>query len=279
MAETHRGIARRYRWLVATASSRWTALGLAAVIAVLVVQPIRVLAGVGVFLLAAVLCLTARALLQLRRQVPLLFGQSVDASGALWGLLGLITGPGRLLPRLTGAALDPEAAHALADLVIRTRPQTVVELGPGATTVLLGLASGSFDGPMEIWSVEDDDTWSNRAEQLVGYHAIPRCQVVTAPLTQQRVGNWEGRWYSPDAVASLPDRIDVLVVDGPDNVRQLNARYPAYPMLRTRLATGGTLFVHDTDRADESNMVADWMGDGSLREESCGSTFVVLRVE
>ena len=270
---------QRDQWAVNMASSRRFGLALAVVIAVLVVQPLRPFVGVGVFLLAAVMCLIARQLLEVTRQIRLLNEANVGAGGELWGLLGLIGKPGRLLPRLGGAGMDLEAAYALMDLVIRTRPAIVVELGPGASTVLLGLAGGSFTATMDIWSLEDDHAWLKRAERLVGYHSIPRCRIVSAPLINQQIGGWTGSWYSPEAVARIPDRIDLLIVDGPSNVEQRNSRYPAYPALRARLAPGSNLFVHDTNRADESHMVAQWLEDRTLQQEACGLTFVVLRHE
>ena len=97
---------QRDQWAVNMASSRRFGLALAVVIAVLVVQPLRPFVGVGVFLLAAVMCLIARQLLEVTRQIRLLNEANVGAGGELWGLLGLIGKPGRLLPRLGGAGMD-----------------------------------------------------------------------------------------------------------------------------------------------------------------------------
>ncbi|MGA2014326.1 MAG: class I SAM-dependent methyltransferase [Solirubrobacteraceae bacterium] len=233
--------------------------------------------NVGVFLLAAVVCLSARQLLVVTAELRQLPNARAAAGPELWGLLGLLGRPGRVLPRLDGGGLDLDAAYGLAELVVRSQPSIVVELGPGASTVVLGLAAASLSNSMDIWSLESEPAWAARAEWLVAYHAIPRCHVVCAPLVAQTVGTWTGAWYSPDALALIPDQIDLLIVDGPTNVLQTDARFPAYPALRARLASGSRVFVHDTDRGDETNMVKAWMKDPALREEQAGARFVVLR--
>jgi hypothetical protein len=256
---------------------RSVSVALAVLIAALVAQPVRPLVGVGVFLLAVIVSLSARQLLVVTAQLRQL--DNVHAAAGppgFWGLLGLLGQPGRLLPRLDGGAMDPDAVYALAELVARSEPSIVVELGPGASTVVLGLTAASLTGPMQIWSLESEPDWVAHAERLVAYHSIPRCHVVAAPLVEQSVGTWAGTWYSPEAVALIPDRIDLLIVDGPKNVRQNDARFPAYAAFQARLAPGSHVFVHDTDRDDETKMVKAWTEDPALSQEQVGRRFVVL---
>jgi predicted O-methyltransferase YrrM len=255
---------------------RSVSVALAVLIAALVAQPVRPLVGVGVFLLAVIVCLSARQLLVVTAQLRQLASHPADGPPELWGLLGLLGQPGRLLPRLDGGAMDPDAVYALAELVARTEPSIVVELGPGASTVVLGLTAASLNGPMQIWSLESEPDWVAQAERLVAYHSIPRCRVIAAPLVEQSVGTWAGAWYSPEAVALIPDRIDLLIVDGPKNVRQNDARFPAYAAFQARLAPGSHVFVHDTDRDDETQMVKAWIKDPALTQEQAGRRFVVL---
>ena len=61
--------------------------------------------------------------------------------------------------------------------------QSVVELGPGASSVILGRY-----GPYRL---------------------------LEAPLTPQSFGGRVIEWYDPAFIEELPDRIDALVVDGP----------------------------------------------------------------
>ena len=255
---------------------RSVSVALAVLIAALVAQPVRPLVGVGVFLLAVIVCLSARQLLVVTAELRKLSNVQPTGPPGFWGLLGLLGQPGRLLPRLDGGAMDADAAYALAELVTRSEPSIVVELGPGASTVVLGLTAASMTGPMQIWSLESEPDWVAHAERLVAYHSIPHCRIVAAPLVQQSVGTWAGAWYSPEAVALMPDQIDLLIVDGPKNVRQTDARFPAYSAFQARLAPGSHVFVHDTDRDDETKMVKAWTKDPELRQEQVGRRFVVL---
>ena len=76
----------------------------------------------------------------------------------------------------------------------------------------------------------------------------------------------EGRrlsWYSGDALAAaLPDRIDLLLVDGPPDLFGPGVRWPAVPLLRDRLGPGAAVLMDDGDRPAERRAAFGlWLGD------------------
>ena len=72
----------------------------------------------------------------------------------------------------------------------------------------------------------------------------------------------EGRplWYCLDALADLPDVIDLLVVDGPpaDRPGEGLRRAPALAVLDARLSDGAVVYLDDLDRPGEQAVIAGW---------------------
>jgi hypothetical protein len=177
-------------------------------------------------------------------------------------------------PLLGGWALDGPAVVELLRTVRESRPRNVLELGPGASTDLL---LRQVEGPLRLVSVEHDAGW---VATLVAAHpasvAEGRLEVRHAPLTRLRVPGWRGRWYDRRVFEDLTG-IDLLIVDGPPSATSGRARYPALPVLRELLAPGATIFVDDTGRSPEKQMLAQWLQSGSVELVRRSSNHCVLR--
>lgn len=196
---------------------------------------------------------------------------------ALWSLASLGARGGMPLPQLGGYAMSPLAASALVQHVVRTQPKTLVELGPGSSTVLLVRLSQSLSVQPCIACLEHDRHFAEQVSASVRAHGGGSVRVIEAGLRPLEIGEWRGAWYDPQALAELPDRIEFLVVDGPPERTGPDARYPAYPMLRDRLVESAHIFVDDTGRAAERSMVHRWVASGDLTVVDDGGSFMVLR--
>ncbi len=197
---------------------------------------------------------------------------------ALWSMVPLAATDPSPLPPLGGYALSPPAAAALLHHVARSSPRRLVELGPGSSTALLLRLSRALGLPLSITCVEHDPSYARALRAATESYGVEAPEVVEAPLEPVSVAGWSGRWYSPAAIdRSLPAEIDFLLVDGPPESSGERARYPAYPMLRDRLADGATIFVDDTSRRAERAMVGHWLAGGRLELMEDGGDFVVLR--
>ncbi|MGD6699309.1 hypothetical protein VWV08_22305, partial [Xanthomonas citri pv. citri] len=75
--------------------------------------------------------------------------------------------------------------------------------------------------------------------------------------------------YDPSAVQDLKD-IELLLVDGPPRASGPRARYPALPLLGTRLAPGARIVLDDVDRTEEQEAADAWLAEtpGLVREGS-----------
>lgn len=195
----------------------------------------------------------------------------------LWGLAGLMT-VGRPLPGPGGWALGADAlAFAIERIAIQDL-RTVVELGPGVSSVLIDYAASRRGRPLEMVGLEHDDRYCDIVRDRLGYHGATGYRLLHAPLVEQDVLGQRTPWYAPSVVAQLPEHIDLLIVDGPPNTRGRGSRAPAWPLLRDRLSPGALLIVDDTDRLDERRMVASWMAGGRLRVVRDSGHFMALTV-
>jgi predicted O-methyltransferase YrrM len=161
------------------------------------------------------------------------------------------------LPPLGGWAMDPSGLVRVLHLVASRRPGLVVECGSGASTVWLAYAVRDVGG--RIVSLEHDETHLEATTALLEeHHLTDVAEVRLAPLTDIRDGDATQPWYDVGAVEDLKG-IDLLVVDGPPGDTSEEARYPAVPLLRDRLADRAVIALDDATRPDEARIVQRWL--------------------
>lgn len=88
------------------------------------------------------------------------------------------------LPRLGEWTLGAEAAVTLLDLVLDRRPRSIVELGSGISTVILGYAVEKV-GWGRVVSLDHSTDHANRTRRLLELHGLDHLaiEVRHAPLT------------------------------------------------------------------------------------------------
>ena len=102
--------------------------------------------------------------------------------------------------------------------------------------------------------------------------------VINAPLTSRRVGDTSWLWYSIEKMPA--EKIDMVIVDGPPSVTQRLGRYPAGPLSIRHLASSGIVFLDDTGRTDEKEIIRRWrqeFPDLIERDHFCEKGCVSLR--
>ncbi|MBK1686101.1 O-methyltransferase [Rubrivivax gelatinosus] len=166
------------------------------------------------------------------------------------------------LPIGGGWALTGDAAAVLVREAQLRKPRTILELGSGVSTLLLGQVLRNAGGGRLV-SIDHDAAWAARTREnlkLMGLEDV--VSVVDAPLRTRTVGEQRYDWYDiPDAVLDELGPIDLLLVDGPPQRSgdTLPARFPALPVLGPRLSDDALVFVDDADRAQERTMVQWWL--------------------
>lgn len=180
-----------------------------------------------------------------------LYGGTQHAKQALLDRLALDSGA---LPHLGSWKADTYLLHRVVDVIEEAKPASVVELGSGATSLVIARALAknghgrlrSYDQHLPF--VEEMGKWLSEHDLSAEFHH--------APLSQ-RSERWPGLWYS---LSHLPAEIDLLVIDGPPWTVHPFARGIA-ECLFDRLSPGGVVMLDDAARPGERYIARRWRRD------------------
>lgn len=157
------------------------------------------------------------------------------------------------LPPTGGMAATPDFLKAIADYALAVKPQTIVECGSGISTVVLARCM-QLNGTGHVYSMEHEPGFAQITRNDLARQGLTDwATVLDAPLEVQAISGHAAHWYRTDGV---PDRIDMLIVDGPPANVGAHPRYPAGPRLFGRVA--GAIFVDDAARQEELVDVDRW---------------------
>jgi predicted O-methyltransferase YrrM len=160
-------------------------------------------------------------------------------------------------------ALGWDGATILAREVGSTGPEVVVELGSGASSLVIGLQLRA-SGHGHLYTLDHEPEYAALTRRHVTALGLDRwVTVLDAPLVEHALEGERFRWYAlPDAVRSVA-HIDLLVVDGPPQKTDPGGtpRFPAMPVLAGSLGPGSVIFVDDARREAEQRMLERWLRD------------------
>jgi predicted O-methyltransferase YrrM len=174
-------------------------------------------------------------------------GRRLDRE-ALLAELGL---PADALPALGSWKADAGFLRLLAAHVAEHRPKTVVEVGCGATTLVLAQALARAGGGTLI-SHDQHEGFVAATTAWLADHGLA-ADIRHAPLGPAPAP-WRGGWY---ALGELPPSIDLLVVDGPHWGVHPFARGSAETLFE-RIPVGGVVMLDDGARPGERVVMARW---------------------
>lgn len=162
------------------------------------------------------------------------------------------------LPVMGGYAISPLFGELLVSLIREVRPATVVELGSGVSTLIIGYCLEEQGGGRCI-SLEHDAGYAQESAANVEEHSMEGyVEVVHAPLQDVRLNGRTWPWYRPGSLDTITS-VDMLVVDGPPGSIGHMARYPALALLNGKLSDRAVIVVDDTRKADERALVGLWL--------------------
>ncbi|MBS1262249.1 MAG: hypothetical protein MAG453_01592 [Calditrichaeota bacterium] len=185
--------------------------------------------------------------------------RAVNDERQLQALLGLYTAlkPRAPLPMLRTAALSPDTALEYIRLIRQLRPETVLELGSGVSTVLAALQVRE-NGYGRVVAVEDDADWAKKTADDLAEHGVREwAEIRHAALAPAQVDGDTVDWYDPETLADI-ERIDMLLVDGPRDLEDRGNRRPGLTHLHERFSRDVVIVVDDGIRARWNNWVHAW---------------------
>lgn len=177
-----------------------------------------------------------------------LYGGTQAEKQALLARIGLADDA---LPHLGSWKADTYLLHRIVDTIEQARPATVVELGSGATSLVIAKAL-SPNGGGRLHSYDSHAPFVDAMHGWLGEHGL-EAAFHHAPLAQRDV-RWPGLWY---ALTAVPGSIDLLVIDGPPWAVHPFARGMA-ERLFPLIAPGGTVLLDDAARPGERYVARRW---------------------
>lgn len=151
---------------------------------------------------------------------------------------------------------EEKVLELLVDLVEARASCQAVVCGAGLSVAVLARAC-QLAGTGPVWAIESDDRAVAVTRGLLARIGAT-AQVIKAELTEYDKHNlWYARW----SVSGLPDRIDLLFLDGPGHFAGRSPRWPAGPELFPRLASDGAVVLDDSRRVKEKKAVELWAND------------------
>lgn len=171
------------------------------------------------------------------------------------------------LPPMREWAISPDFAKHLIALIYAHNPQLIVEVSSGISTVIMGYCLQAV-GSGKVISLEHDQQYAKiSANYLVNHNLQDTAEVIHAPLNPIQLGEQSWHWYDPTVLKDLPQKIDLLVIDGPPGDLQPLSRYPALPLLIDALSDNCLIILDDGDRVDEQKIVERWQQEFALEIE------------
>lgn len=164
------------------------------------------------------------------------------------------------MPRPGTWAASEDLLLWLAGYVLEHRPRLVVDLGSGQSSVWMAgaMREAGYDG--RVIGVDHEEQYAQATRDLAQRQGVaPWLTVLHAPLVEESIGGRAVTWYDESVLSAITD-IDLLCVDGPPAQGAEQARWPALPYFRDRMASGGRVILDDMIRADEQQIAQDWSG-------------------
>ena len=162
----------------------------------------------------------------------------------------------------TGISLGTWAAEPdflrLVAAELSSDPVGVVELGTGASTILMASIRRARGGPPVI-SIDHDRAFAQRTWATLARAGLQDyAEIHVAPLRPIVLQGRQRLWYDREEIERhVPARIDLLVVDGPPSTTHL-ARWPAVEVLACRLSDAAVVLLDDGRRRDETVTARRW---------------------
>ncbi|MEM6517282.1 MAG: hypothetical protein AAF688_13945 [Bacteroidota bacterium] len=166
---------------------------------------------------------------------------------------------------MTSWSLSPNLIlHVLNDIEINSR-QCIVEFGSGASTIYIAQLLKISNSKSKFYSIESDEIWASKIlKQLVRLDLQDYVDITLAPKRKVPIDlaykNQE-IWYDVKAIDKKftgLEKIDLMLIDGPSGDNTPFARFSAIPFFKNKLANSFCIFLDDTNRFYEAQIVSLW---------------------
>jgi hypothetical protein len=161
----------------------------------------------------------------------------------------------------TFSMMPSTVVHILNDMVINDR-KMIIEFGSGNSTIFIARLIRLLGSGIQFYSIDQDADWQDKIKRSLIKEGIEEAVTfVYAPLKDCEFQfKSQKTWYDTDILKQAIDQklFDLVIVDGPVASIIEHARYPALPFLKNNLSSNKTIFLDDSNRTGEKEILAEW---------------------
>ncbi len=162
------------------------------------------------------------------------------------------------LPKMRGWAISPDFAELLLSEILIRKPANIVEFGSGVSTIITGYAL-EINNKGHLTSYDHDIFYGDKTAQSLKNHGLSKfATVIDTPISKVNINGRDCNWYGINP-ATIPKKIDMLVIDGPPAKTDNEARFPALPFLIEHLANDAVIILDDGIRQQEKDICKQWV--------------------
>lgn len=166
---------------------------------------------------------------------------------------------------LTRWSISPSTVlHVINDILINNRRQ-IIEFGCGSSSLYIAKFIKSLDLNVEFFCVESDKEWIEKFKVLAErYELMEYIKFLYVPIStvnHEFSYKDQNKWYDTEILSNAlidKNNFDLVLVDGPWHGTSTYARYSAIPFLEKKLIKNVSVFLDDTYREEELEILNLW---------------------
>lgn len=172
--------------------------------------------------------------------------------------------PGFYFPVTPWTMNSTEIRHICNEIVANQR-RNIVEFGSGFSTVCIAQLLKSNHLKAEFISIDNNPDWILFLKEILKNLNLENyVKFITAPIEKvPSEYGWKEQktWFSTEILDNefnSINRVDLIVIDGPEGSSSPFARYSAIPFLKNKLNHSYSVFLDDANRMDETEITNQW---------------------
>lgn len=177
-----------------------------------------------------------------------------------------------------GGAIRPfNISLLLNDIIINDR-KLIVEFGGGISTIIISRLIKKNNLDCELISIESNLDWRNQLTDILEKEGISdKTTIVHAPLKEVKTPFGNDNWYDFDDTVFKSKKIDLVIIDGPPAFLEelKHSRYMAVPKVYKHLADNFMIYLDDTNREGEQEIMKQWELDYDVKFIHQGSNYSI----
>lgn len=171
-------------------------------------------------------------------------------------------------------------AVILNDILINNRRQ-IIEFGSGISTLAIANLIKKNKLECNFISVEDNEEWFQYLKSFLTRNDLQKyVNIIFAPLKKNSLALENNLWYSDEVLQnniSSDFKFSLAIIDGPaawkPKIRL--SRYPAVPYLVNILSEESSIYLDDTNRKGEKEIMSLWNIKYKIKFEPINDTSAV----